>query len=77
MLARQALTEVAFTNVDYLCAGDNSTLLAPYLRSNVTARDVFTETDVRLFDYTLPNGGDDCVFDVPTSEYSWDSSSFV
>ena len=69
LLAEQTMMEVAATNVDYLCAGGDATYLAPYVRSNLTLADVHPDGVVQLFDYELPNDGEDCDFD-PTTGWS-------
>ena len=69
LLAEQTMMEVAATNVDYLCAGSDAKYLAPYVRSNLTLADVHPDGVVQLFDYELPNGGEDCDFD-PTTGWS-------
>ena len=63
VLTAQAVAQVAYTNVDYLCAND--TWLSNYLRSPLTRREVFVEDEARLFE-EFPNDNDTCGFDPAT-----------
>ena len=66
VLSEQASTQVAFTNVDYLCAGNNGTILENYLRSPLSRDEALPDDEVRLFDYVVANGSDPCGFDPAT-----------